>query len=124
MIGISSAWAADTAEHGHDAHGSLLTDPTFWVAVSFVIFLLIAGKKIYQGLTKMLDDRTALIARTLSEVQQTAFVQGTVEVSLGGLVSARYRPAVTKKCGTAHDCVCFCSWGRAFNPQNFAARRL
>lgn len=70
MIGISSAWAADTAEHGHDAHGSLLTDPTFWVAVSFVIFLLIAGKKIYQGLTKMLDDRTALIARTLSEAEK------------------------------------------------------
>ena len=54
---IGTAWAADA----HGGGGGLFSDPTFWVAVSFVIFLAIAGKQIVKGLTKLLDDRTALI---------------------------------------------------------------
>ncbi len=68
-MGIA-AWAADTAEHAHEAHGGLLSDPPFWVGVAFVIFLLITGRKLFQGITKMLDDRSALIARTLSEAEK------------------------------------------------------
>ncbi|MDB5488993.1 MAG: atpF [Reyranella sp.] len=61
---IGTAWAADA--HGG---GGMFSDPTFWVAVSFVLFLAIAGKAIVKGLTKLLDDRTALIARTLGEAE-------------------------------------------------------
>ena len=39
--------------------------PEFWVAVAFFLFLAIAGKTLAKGLTKLLDDRTALIAPTL-----------------------------------------------------------
>ena len=63
---IGTAWAADA----HGGGGGLFSDPTFWVAVSFVIFLAIAGKQIVKGLTKLLDDRTALIARTLGEAEK------------------------------------------------------
>lgn len=62
---IGTAWAADA--HGG---GGMFSDPTFWVAVSFVLFLAIAGKAIVKGLTKLLDDRTALITRTLGEAEK------------------------------------------------------
>lgn len=62
---ISTAWAADGAEHG-----GMFSEPTFWVAVAFVIFLGIAGKTMVKGITKLLDDRTALIARTLGEAEK------------------------------------------------------
>lgn len=62
---IGTAWAADA--HGG---GGMFSDPTFWVAVSFVLFLAVAGKTIVKGLTKLLDDRTALIARTLGEAEK------------------------------------------------------
>ena len=52
---ISTAWAADA--HGG---GGLFSDPAFWVGVAFVLFLAVAGKTIVKGLTKVLDDRTAL----------------------------------------------------------------
>ena len=61
---ISTAWAADA--HGG---GGMFSDPAFWVGVAFVLFLALAGKTIVKGLTKVLDDRTALIARTLGEAE-------------------------------------------------------
>jgi len=61
---ISTAWAADA--HG----GGTFSDPTFWVAVAFVLFLAIAGKALWRGIAKALDDRTALIARTLGEAEK------------------------------------------------------
>ena len=63
---IGTAWAADAPGGG----GGLFSDPTFWVAVAFFLFLAIAGKQIVKGLTKLLDDRTALIARTLGEAEK------------------------------------------------------
>ena len=62
---ISTAWAADA--HGG---GGLFSDPTFWVAVAFFLFLAIAGKTLAKGLIKILDDRTALIARTLGDAEK------------------------------------------------------
>jgi len=69
MLFFATAWAADTHEAAAPHEEGLLGNPEFWVAVAFVLFVAIAGKKIFQGLTKMLDDRTALIARTLSEAE-------------------------------------------------------
>ncbi len=62
---ISTAWAAD-------AHGDVAfyAEPTFWVAVAFFLFLAIAGKTLVNGITKLLDDRTALITRTLGEAEK------------------------------------------------------
>jgi len=63
---IGSAWAADAPAGSH----SLFADPTFWVAVAFVLFLLIAGKTLWKGITEMLDKRTAAIAKALSDAEQ------------------------------------------------------
>lgn len=63
---IGTAWAADA----HGGGGGLFSDPTFWVAVAFFLFLAIAGKHLVKGVTKLLDDRTALIARTLGEAEK------------------------------------------------------
>lgn len=42
-------------------------DPKFWVAVSFVIFFLLLGKKIWAALTGALDARAAQIRASLDE---------------------------------------------------------
>jgi F-type H+-transporting ATPase subunit b len=47
--------------------GSIFSDPTFWVAVSFVIFLAIAGKAAWKGITGMLDQRAAAITKQLDD---------------------------------------------------------
>ena len=48
----------------------LLHGPEFWVAVAFVIFVLLAGKKIYGAIGKMLDDRAARIRAELAEAER------------------------------------------------------
>ena len=42
-------------------------DPKFWVAVSFVIFFLLLGKKIWAAVTTALDSRGAQIRASLDE---------------------------------------------------------
>ena len=56
MFGIGAAWAADPA-HGAD-HGGIFSDPTFWVAIAFLIFVGFAGRKIWGGITSGLDKRS------------------------------------------------------------------
>ena len=51
-------------EHHHE---SLFADPRFWVGVSFVIFFLIFGRKLWAAVTGMLDRRTATIRGELDE---------------------------------------------------------
>ncbi len=60
---IGSAWAAGPGGTG----GSIFSDPTFWVAVSFVIFLAIAGKAAWKGITGMLDQRAVAITKQLDD---------------------------------------------------------
>ncbi|MBS0520152.1 MAG: F0F1 ATP synthase subunit B [Proteobacteria bacterium] len=65
---FGTAFAADT--HGAAGHEEgLLSSPEFWVAIAFLLFVAVAGKKIVQGLSKLMDDRTALIKRTLGEAE-------------------------------------------------------
>ena len=45
-------------------------DPHFWVAVSFVVFVILAGKPIGRALAKLLDARSAEIAHELSEARR------------------------------------------------------
>ena len=44
-----------------------MSDPKFWVAVSFVLFFLLLGKKIWAVLTGALDGKAEKIRRQLAE---------------------------------------------------------
>jgi F-type H+-transporting ATPase subunit b len=48
----------------------MLSTPEFWVAASFVIFVLLAGRKAWAAITGMLDARGARIARELDEAKR------------------------------------------------------
>ncbi|SDE20702.1 MULTISPECIES: hypothetical protein [Kordiimonas] len=53
-----------------DAHGSVFTDPTFWVACSFVVFVGgVVYAKAHKKIAGMLDDRTATIRNQLDEAK-------------------------------------------------------
>lgn len=47
-----------------------MSDPKFWVAVSFVLFFALLGKKIWAVLTGALDGRAAAIRRQLDEAAE------------------------------------------------------
>ena len=68
MFGIGTAWAADPA-HGAE-HGGIFSDPTFWVAVAFLIFVGFAGRKIWGGITGGLDKRSESIAKSIAEAER------------------------------------------------------
>lgn len=44
-----------------------MSDPKFWVAVSFVLFFVLLGRKIWTALTSALDGRAAQISASLAE---------------------------------------------------------
>ena len=62
---ISTAWAADAAPAS-----SIFSDPTFWVAVAFVLFFVLAGKLLWRQITGMLDKRAADIAKALADAER------------------------------------------------------
>ncbi len=53
--------------HGH---GSFFEDPRSWVAIAFVIFFVLFGRKIWAALTGMLDQRAAAIQAELDEARR------------------------------------------------------
>ncbi len=48
----------------------LLLDPEFWVLVSFVLFIVLFGAKLWGGITGMLDGRANTIRAELAEAQR------------------------------------------------------
>jgi F-type H+-transporting ATPase subunit b len=48
----------------------LYLDPHFWVAVSFVMFVVLAAKPVGKALAKMLDTRSAQISADLAEARR------------------------------------------------------
>lgn len=48
----------------------MFSTPEFWVAASFVIFVLLAGRKAWAAITGMLDGRAARIAAELDEAKR------------------------------------------------------
>jgi F-type H+-transporting ATPase subunit b len=48
----------------------LLRDPETWVAVAFVLFLVVAGRPIVRGIAKALDDRSQRIRIELEEAER------------------------------------------------------
>ena len=47
-----------------------LADPEFWVLVSFVIFFVLFGRRLWTAVTGMLDGRATTIRATLAEAQR------------------------------------------------------
>jgi len=47
-----------------------MSDPKFWVAASFVIFVVLVGKMAWSRITAMLDGRGARIAAELAEAER------------------------------------------------------
>ena len=66
---FGTAWAADkaaqTAVEGGD-HG-VFGNPETWVAVAFVLFVVLLGKILWTKVTELLDKRSAAIARALED---------------------------------------------------------
>ncbi|CCQ72669.1 ATP synthase subunit B [Magnetospira sp. QH-2] len=67
MLAQAANAAEGAAQHGEAA---FYTDPTFWVFVSFVIFVAVAGKTIFRVATIALDDRAETIRKQLDEAEQ------------------------------------------------------
>lgn len=75
MIGISSALAAQNAPDAHAAadaahHGGMFHDPTFWVAVSFVIAVLILLRPVTKGVRTVLTLRIQKIRAKLDDARK------------------------------------------------------
>lgn len=51
-------------------HESLFSNPRTWVAIAFVIFFSLAGRKIWSVVTAMLDKRAATVRAELAEAQR------------------------------------------------------
>jgi F-type H+-transporting ATPase subunit b len=66
---MGSAFAADkaaqAAAEGHDA--GIFGDPETWVAVAFVLFVVLLGKILWTKITALLDKRAADITKALDE---------------------------------------------------------
>ncbi len=66
---MGSAWAADKAAQaaieGHDV--GVFANPETWVAVAFVLFVVLLGRILWSRITTMLDKRSTDIAHSLSE---------------------------------------------------------
>jgi F-type H+-transporting ATPase subunit b len=69
---MGAAWAADKAAQvaveGGD-HG-LFGNPETWVAVAFVLFVVLLGKTLWTKVTEMLDKRAAAVAKSLADAER------------------------------------------------------
>jgi F-type H+-transporting ATPase subunit b len=81
---MGSVWAADKAAQkaveGGD-HG-FFGDPESWVAIAFVLFVLLLGKILWSKITALLDKRSADIAKALadaSRLREKTLTQATAE---------------------------------------------
>lgn len=48
-------------------HGGFLADPSNWVAIGFVVFVALAGKKMWGALSSMLDKHAEAVKRQIGE---------------------------------------------------------
>jgi F-type H+-transporting ATPase subunit b len=51
-------------------HTSLLTNPHLWVNIGLLIFIVVAGPKLWKALTSVLDQRSLRIKNSLDEAQK------------------------------------------------------
>lgn len=67
-----------TGAHGA-AHEPFHHDPVFWVAVAFIVFMLIAAKYVWPAIAKFLDNRSDAIQ---GQLEQAARLQDEAEMLL------------------------------------------
>ncbi len=62
------AYAAEAGEHagGH----SLLGEAEFWIAIAFIVFVVLIARKGYKAMTDLLDARSARIAQSINQAQR------------------------------------------------------
>jgi F-type H+-transporting ATPase subunit b len=69
---MGTAWAADKAAEmaveGKDA--GFFHNPETWVAIAFVLFVVLLGKTLWTKVTELLDKRSAAIAKSLSDAER------------------------------------------------------
>ena len=69
---FGTAWAADKAAQdaveGKDA--GFFHNPETWVAVAFVLFVVLLGKILWTKVTELLDKRSSAIARSLADAER------------------------------------------------------
>jgi F-type H+-transporting ATPase subunit b len=63
---MGSAWAADAAAE----HGSFFSEPESWVAIAFLLFVILLGKILWTQLTALLDKRSTAIATALADAER------------------------------------------------------
>jgi F-type H+-transporting ATPase subunit b len=63
---MGSAWAADKAAE----HGGFFSEPESWVAIAFLLFVVLLGKILWTRLTALLDKRSAAIAAALADAER------------------------------------------------------
>ncbi|MFV0321554.1 MAG: hypothetical protein ACK5LE_04125 [Alphaproteobacteria bacterium] len=64
------SWARDLSHGAEEGHKSILSDPTFWLAISFIIFIAVAAKPAFKAIAAMLDKRAQLIEERLEEARK------------------------------------------------------
>jgi F-type H+-transporting ATPase subunit b len=69
---FGTAWAADKAAEKAIEGGDpgVFGNPETWVAVSFVLFVVLLGKILWTKITELLDKRSAAIARSLADAER------------------------------------------------------
>ena len=74
---FGTAWAADKAAQaaveGQD-HG-IFGNPETWVAVAFLLFVVLLGKILWTKVGELLDKRSATIAKALADPRRMALLE-------------------------------------------------
>jgi F-type H+-transporting ATPase subunit b len=63
---MGSAWAADAAAE----HGGFFSEPESWVAIAFLLFVILLGKILWTRVAALLDKRSTAIAAALADAER------------------------------------------------------
>jgi len=63
---IGTAWAADAAGE----HGGFFANPESWVAIAFLLFVVLLGKLLWTKVAELLDKRSDAIAKALADAER------------------------------------------------------
>ena len=64
---FGTAYAAEGGEHGAEG---FFANPESWVAIAFLIFVVLIGRILWAKITEMLDKRSAAIAKSLADAER------------------------------------------------------
>lgn len=64
------SFARDLSQGAEESQKSIFQDPTFWLAISFIVFILLAAKPVFKAIGAMLDKRAQLIEERLEEARK------------------------------------------------------